>query len=597
MTDRFQQPYFGNQLPTQRIPATLGQEITVEPAIQPTQPDKFEPTGDEANGKRLKSKQKKPKKPKKSMIPMVVLTVVALTGTGFGIWAVTHKEDAGKLLDNAKEGVNKLFKKTDKPDNTVEPPSPNSSGGGAGAGSTGGGAGGTSGAGTGANGTVTPPVTPPPIPPTKVTLNQGDKPQWRKLMGGMYTLNVFQTQALEDILNKPAKEMTIEQFYQISNLEEKILALPDSQVVLFATHIVDALSNPESVISKGAIADLNLWNGCMDFLVSSNKNINYFLHSGTSDNLCLFTEVVRYLSLNNALPLQNQTIGRKSCRDYFSAKDYKLLENFEAYVKNPADITNQAHLTTLFVELKTKFAAVAKEVEAQKASTVPPVPPAPVAPVAPVAQISVSSEPSWKPLQAIQNWWDDTFPSKQKLTSIIEKLDADANTITATDFETLITSWNKINKLPDNGNLKVTNQIFQALSQANEEVITTFKNSSNFNLNKLLYDRDETVLTLIENIDRSNRPLIQRATNLENFRFLLDHIKKDPSKDYTVPAFLGGKPIITSLTSEQQALLKEFHTFMNSPDTSSSNPKAFTDVFAHIHAEYSDLLKEIDPTS
>ena len=62
MTDRFQQPYFGNQPPTPIIPATLVQEMSVEPAIQPTKPDKFEPKGDEAQGKQLKNNPKKPKK-------------------------------------------------------------------------------------------------------------------------------------------------------------------------------------------------------------------------------------------------------------------------------------------------------------------------------------------------------------------------------------------------------------------------------------------------------------------------------------------------------------------------------------------------------
>ena len=114
MTDRFQQPYFGNQPPTPIIPATLGQEMSVEPAIQPTKPDQFEPRGGEAQGKQLKNKQNNPEKPKKSMIPMVLFSVVALTAAGFGIWAVTHKEEAGKLLDKAKEGVNKLFKKGDE---------------------------------------------------------------------------------------------------------------------------------------------------------------------------------------------------------------------------------------------------------------------------------------------------------------------------------------------------------------------------------------------------------------------------------------------------------------------------------------------------
>ena len=97
--------------------------MSVEPAIQPTKPDQFEPRGGEAQGKKLKNN---PKKPKKSMIPMVLFSVVALAAAGFGIWAVTHKEEAGKLLDNAKEGVNKLFKKEEEvkpPDNTGGNPS------------------------------------------------------------------------------------------------------------------------------------------------------------------------------------------------------------------------------------------------------------------------------------------------------------------------------------------------------------------------------------------------------------------------------------------------------------------------------------------
>ena len=327
MTDRFQQPYFSNPPHTPIIPATLGQEMSVEPAIQPTQPDQFEPRGGEAYGKRLKNKQKNPEKPKKSIIPMVVLSVVALTATGFGVWAVTHKEEAGKLLDNAKEGVNKLFKKTENPE-TVEPPSAN--------GSTSSASGTPSStaipssstasiaktpvkpaakttatsppvtASAAAKTTATsPPVTAsaatktiatsPPVtasatsPPVtasaaatstptttsttstapiakpatianrqKVVIDRGNLGLLPNILGSKknHILSFLDKRTLEGILNKPPNEMKINQFYQIYNLQEEIIALPNNQSKLFARHLLEALTHPTTV----AFADDSLYN-------------------------------------------------------------------------------------------------------------------------------------------------------------------------------------------------------------------------------------------------------------------------------------------------------------------------------------------------
>ncbi len=389
MTDRFQQPYFGNQPPTPiiPIPATLGQEMSVEPAIQPTKPDQFEPRGGEAQGKQLKNN---PKKPKKSMIPMVLFSVVALTAAGFGIWAVTHKEEAGKLLDNAKEGVNKLFKKEEEvkpPDNTGGNPSvpPNA---------------GNAGGNTPVPPTV-PPITPDPVdpsnpvppvtgdntptggieklkgwltqqfkkpsktattPPTakpskKIEINRGDNlSRWQLIKGDQDTLSFFEKIHLDAILSKPANKMTLDDLKYIiePSASQRTFNLPDDQAFLFATHILESLSDSTSAISEHS-KEVILNPKANRYTLLQTLEILMEIYEKKRDNLTQGSEEYKvvnkpsiftwYLSDILKDEFSEKTLGKNTSLDTDSIK---IINDFhKASTSNNADQISRGYTVTL----------------------------------------------------------------------------------------------------------------------------------------------------------------------------------------------------------------------------------------------------------
>ena len=116
MTDPLQSPYLSHQstliMPMEQVAGSNQFMPTqLKPAMKPVKTDRFEATNVATPRQTTEEQENEPKKPKKSILPMVVFSVVALAATGFGLWAVTHQEEAGKLFDNVKEGVNNLFKK------------------------------------------------------------------------------------------------------------------------------------------------------------------------------------------------------------------------------------------------------------------------------------------------------------------------------------------------------------------------------------------------------------------------------------------------------------------------------------------------------
>jgi hypothetical protein len=142
--------------------------------------------------------------------------------------------------------------------------------------------------------------------------------------------------------------------------------------MLIATPILEALSNPTSTLSKhyaGKKIDNLLQESC-SFLtgVASDFRDQYeYLDTQPPafQDLVEYTWHLKDLARDQSLTdveLEFSSEGQKYI---------KLLENFEAYVKAPADPANQAHFTALFAELKAQWSAVVELFEKAKANATP----------------------------------------------------------------------------------------------------------------------------------------------------------------------------------------------------------------------------------
>jgi hypothetical protein len=419
MTDPLQPPYLTNQ-PTLMMP--MGQAAGVDrptptpqkPAVKPVKADRFEATSVATPRQTTEAAEDDPQKPKKSMIPMVLFSVVALTAAGFGIWAVTHKEEAGKLLDNAKEGVNKLFKKEEKktppvnpPDNTgnadagVNPPVPPDAGN------------------TGGN----PPVPPvPPVNPPPANPNTGDNTpkgwgetltEWCRnrptktsktttttttptaqrskkikiyresnlslgqlIKGDQDTLSFFEKIHLDAILSKPANKMTLDDLQYIiePSASQRTFNLPDDQAFLFATHILESLSDSTSAISEHS-KEVILNPKANRYTLLQTLEILMEIYKKKRDNLTQGSEEYKVVNkpsiftwyLSDILK-DEKTLGKNTSLDTDSIK---IISDFhKASRSNNADQIS-IQFASVFNHLKEMNEAVLKLIEEAKANATP----------------------------------------------------------------------------------------------------------------------------------------------------------------------------------------------------------------------------------
>ena len=229
----------------------------------------------------------------------------------------------------------------------------------------------------------TPPVSPKVVAPPPITtkaappytkIDRGDQMSgWllEPVFGYEDILSLGETWALENILKKPAKNMTREDISTFMLHADKILMLPlnkkeESQPPFFTAKILEALSDENSELTKYYVNNRD-----RDYLADSlkfmSRSLNSYQHAKDKDAGEDYEEYVNFMqACGTVVDRLNETYTYPIPNFY-----PKAVHEFEGYVIDPTHPYSSAKFTAFFQYLSQQLEALKDAVEKDKLTFTP----------------------------------------------------------------------------------------------------------------------------------------------------------------------------------------------------------------------------------